>query len=346
MRLSSQLRTGQFRFGSLQPFLIPKDNGKNRLICVPNVADRVVQRAILDYLTPKNGGWLANGVSFGFVPDLGVPDAVKLAVKYRGVRPWVFKTDITAFFDRIDRKQLLDRVRSQLRQRSLHSLIESAIDCEILARTERMRKSLRAMDIREGRGVRQGMPLSPFFANLVLAPFDKACTARGLAAIRYADDLIFFATSKAEAVELQKFCLEQLDALNLQIPELGSGSKTQIYEPNEPAEFLGVELRLATAGGYEVAISPLHMQKIKQRIYSYGNLQELRTRGLDVTKFGNSLRSSTAAYGATYSYCCNAQDLLNHLNSWQKATMTSIVKALGLEPGNLTIDQRWFLGLE
>lgn len=344
-QLSSRLRSGRFEFGPLQPFLIQKDNGKNRLICVPNVGDRVVQRAILDYLTPKNGGWLANGVSFGFVPDLGVPDAVKLAVKYRGMQPWVFKTDITAFFDRIDRKQLLDRVRSQLRQRSLHPLIESAIGCEIQAQSDKMRKSLRAMDIREGRGVRQGMPLSPFFANLVLAPFDRACTERGLAAIRYADDLIFFATSKMEAADIQDFCLRQLDALNLQIPALGSGSKTQIYGPDEPAEFLGVELRRAIGGGYEVAISPSHMQKIKQRIYSYGNLQELRMRDLDVTKFGNSLRSTVKAYGATYAYCSNVQDLLNHLDSWQKVTMTNIVKALGLEPGNLTADQRWFLGI-
>jgi len=344
--ISGALLARRFAFSELQPFFVPKPNGKRRLICVPTVRDRVVQRAILDFLTPKHGGWLANGVSYGFVPDLGVPDAVKLAVKYRAERPWVFKTDIAAFFDRIDRPLLLGRVHSQIRHRSLHELVESAIGCEIHVGGDDMRAKLKMLDIRPGRGVRQGMPLSPFFANLMLAPFDRACKARNLAAIRYADDLIFFAQSEVEALEVQAFCLEQLSALRLEIPELGEGSKTQIYRPEQPAEFLGVELRVASAGGYEVAISSEHMAQIKQRIYTFGNLNELHARGLNVTKFGNALRSATAAYGTTYSFCSNATDLLNHLSSWEQETIMKIVKSLGIDLAKMTAEQRWFLGLD
>lgn len=345
-QLSLALRSGTFAFSPLQPFFIPKPNGKKRLICVPTVADRVVQRAILDYLTPKNGGWLKNGVSHGFVPDLGVPDAVKLAVRYRAERPWVFKTDITAFFDHIDRTLLVDRVKSQIRHRSLHALMASAAGCEIQADRESVRKNLRTLDIRAGRGVRQGMPLSPFFANLLLAPFDRACTDRGLFAIRYADDLAFFAASKNDAIAIQAFCESQLHALQLEIPALAEGSKTQIYAPEHAAEFLGVELRPAAAGGYEVAISSAHMREIKSRIYSYGNLAELRSRGLDITKFGNALRAAAAAYGATYAYCSNAADLQNHLKSWERETLIRVVRELGIDVTRLSPDQTWFLGIE
>lgn len=343
--ISARLRTGAYRFSSLQPFFIPKSNGKKRLICVPTIADRVVQRAVLDFLTPKNGGWLANGVSHGFVPDLGVPDAVGLAVRYRAARPWVCKTDISAFFDRIDRSLLLHRVEAQIKHRSLHFLLKSAIACEIAITKASVGRDLKVLDIRVGRGVRQGMPLSPFFANLLLKPFDEACKAQGLSAVRYADDLIFFADTEEQAKHILTFCTDNLKALKLQIPELGEGSKTQIYGPHDAAEFLGVDLRLSGRGEYEVAIPSRLMQEIKNRIYSYGNLTELRARGLDVTKFGNALRSSTAAYDATYAFCANHKDLKNHLHTWERETLTRVVRALGIDVQTLTDDQQWFLGV-
>jgi len=343
--ISTAIRGGSYRFSSLKPFLVPKPNGKNRLICVPTVSDRVVQRAMLDFLTPRNG-WIANGVSFGFVPDLGVPDAVKLAVTYRADAPWVFKTDITAFFDRIDRGLLIQRVRSKIKHRSLHALMESVASCEIHHEGDAMARKLKALDVRAGRGVRQGMPLSPFFANLMLEPFDRACKEKNLGAIRYADDLAFFTSSEDEARTVQQFCVQELTALRLDIPELGQNSKTRIYGPTESAEFLGVDLRAAAGGQFEVAVSSELMHQIKQRIYLYGNLSELQTRGLDITRFGNALRAAVAAYGATYSYCANAKDLKNHLASWEQEVMTRIIRELGIDVNALSSGQRWFLGLE
>ena len=342
-RLSSDLRSRRFVFGDLQPFFIPKKGGR-RLICVPAVKDRVVQRAILDYLTPKSG-WLSNGVSHGFVPDLGVPDAVKLAVHYREQKPWVFKTDITAFFDRIDRALLTARVSGQVRHRSLHPLLQSALGCEIRAETKSVRSNLKTLDIRRSRGVRQGMPLSPFFANLMLSPFDRACQRNGLMAVRYADDLIFFASSEEEAIGLQGFCLAQLGSLNLEIPELSSTSKTKIYAPSEAAEFLGVELRPSNESRYEVAVPQSVMDDIRTRILSYGSLDELKARNLDVAKFGNALRAAVSAYAATYAFCSNGQDLQNNLDAWEQSASLRVAKALGIKVGALSDTQRWFLRL-
>ena len=42
--------SGGYQFQSLRAHLIPKANGKTRVICVPTVQDRIVQRAISDYL--------------------------------------------------------------------------------------------------------------------------------------------------------------------------------------------------------------------------------------------------------------------------------------------------------
>lgn len=50
-RLAQDLGQGVYHFSKLRPFLIPKANGsKERVICVPTVGDRLVQRAICRYL--------------------------------------------------------------------------------------------------------------------------------------------------------------------------------------------------------------------------------------------------------------------------------------------------------
>ncbi len=43
-----------------------------------------------------------------------------------------------------------------------------------------------------GVGVRQGMPLSPILANLVLSEFDGKIEKSGLKMVRYADDIAIF----------------------------------------------------------------------------------------------------------------------------------------------------------
>ena len=156
---------------------------------------------------------------------------------------------------------------------------------------------------------------------------------------------MFFTSSEDEARTVQQFCIRELTALRLDIPELGQNSKTQIYGPAESAEFLGVDLRAVAGGQFEVAVSSELMHQIKQRIYLYGNLTELQARGLDITRFGNALRAAVAAYGATYSYCANAKDLKNHLASWEQEVMTRIIRELGIDVNALSSGQRWFLGL-
>lgn len=342
--ISDRLRRGKFKFSNLDPHFVPKKDGKPRVICSPIVADRIVQRSILD-VAGKHQAWLLNPVSYGFVYERSVEKAAKKATEYRAKNPWVFKTDITKFFDCIDRVELRKKVVKQVRQKSLHSLILSAIDCEIATVDESTAVKIKKQGIRTGVGVRQGMPLSPFFANLYLAKFDRACVDRGLSVLRYADDLIFFAESEQQARDLSEFCETELQKIGLSIPMISSEGKSQIHPPDEAAGFLGVELAPAAAGAYVVAISQKQLDFIKSSIYEISSLAGLRQRNLDMARFGSSLAARCAAYAAVYEYCANSALLNTCLSDWQAAVKAKIAIELGIDISKLSKNGRWFLGL-
>ncbi len=190
------------------------------------------------------------------------------------------------------------------------------------------------------------MPLSPFFANLFLADFDRACVNKGLHVLRYADDLLCLATTESEAKDYEEFCIAELSKLNLAIPKLADATKTHIYPPSAPAEFLGVELAPIANGRYEVRIGQKQLDAIKDRFYTLSSLDELKRRNLDFTRLGNSLASRRAAYGAAYEFCANQDHLISCVTDWSKAVLRKVAQQLGIKVDSLSADGRWFLGLE
>jgi len=148
-------REGGYRFAMLRAVTVPKGNGKDRIICVPTVRDRIVQRSIVSFLAAGDRCRLANDVSFGFIPGRSVGDAVKRAQSLRREKQWVYKTDITAFFDSIARDVLEEKIVHHVRDRSLHQVLITALNCEIAPTSNSKNKRIEAVGIKSGKGVRQ-----------------------------------------------------------------------------------------------------------------------------------------------------------------------------------------------
>ena len=92
-------------------------------------------------------------------------------------------------------------------------------------------------------------------------------------------------------------------------------------------------------------ISSTQMERIKQKIKSYGNVKELINRGYDITKFGNALESTVRAYEAVYEDCANIADLKSHMDNCKRAALEDIFGQLGVDLKNLSNAQRQFLCL-
>jgi retron-type reverse transcriptase len=344
--LSLSLRSAEgYQFRGLRPYVAIKPNGKKRVICVPTVRDRIVQRAALQFLSDGDKLSLANSVSFGFVPGRGVELAAETACKKRKAQPYVYKTDISAFFDNVDRSQLERLVNTVVRQRTLRSLLIRALHTEIDEQDPRVLRDIADAKIVSGKGVRQGMPLSPFFANLYLRSFDKAVVRAGLNMVRYADDLIFLAADQEKCHEIHRFVVDQLGQLGLSVPDFGVDSKTKISTPDQAAEFLGVELTPATSGSYVLQITGPQIRKACDRIKSVCDSGKARLTGSTLTVIQNNVAAVKTGYLEAYRFTNNIHELERFLNVAHGKEISQLIRNMtGIDVGSLPPAARQFLG--
>ena len=273
-KLTNLIRNDCYLPDHLTAFFIPKPHSnKERVICIPTVKDRLVQRSLLYYLNEK-GYNFNNKISYGFIKGLGDPvkaagaDAVQLRNKF----PWAYKADISAFFDRIEREKLKQLVQTKIPQKSLHSIIFKMIDSEIDRSNPTIDKKLTSKGIVKHLGLRQGMPISPYLSNLYLADFDKAVIKTGIPMIRYADDIIAFARSEEECLEIHEYCKKQLKNIGLEIPEIDKEDKTVIAAPNKTIEFLGLGIAKTKKAGYNLIVTDDQIAKIKTKLFEMTDL--------------------------------------------------------------------------
>jgi RNA-directed DNA polymerase len=319
--IKKRLHDGTHGFSRLRPFFVQKHGStKERVICIPTVRDRIVQRAIISYLDSSKKLPTHNASSFGFIKGLGTTKAIERAVELRSVYDWCVKADIESFFDQIPRALLKDRVAAALQNHSLVPLICNAIDCEIKGTADEVTRAA-AQGIKFGRGIRQGMPLSPVLANLVLSKFDRAVESHRIPMVRYADDLLLFFSSEEEAKQGQIFVQEQLARVDLKL----SGTKTVVCGPHNNIAFLGLEIAfLDKLEKYVARISRHQIRKIQDKLedgYSYEKSAVPPNTLNDATV---RLSRSIAAYLGVYRSAHNYPALLAELDKTMRVILSNM----------------------
>ena len=344
--LSQQLRNKSgYQFSALQAHLVPKKDGRDRVICVPTVRDRVVQRAIVDFLSKGDRCGLANAVSFGFIPGRSVEKAVERARALRREFPWAYKTDISSFFDSIPRSVLHERIRRYVHGRSLHRLLIAASESEIQATSGSREKRIKQAGIMKGRGIRQGMPLSPFFANLILKEFDRSIQAAAIPMVRYADDLICFSKTQFDVPAIHSTVEAALKKEGLEIPQPGPSSKTQLFAPNDAAEFLGLHLRQQN-GDYLLEVSKEQTLKIRQRIIEFADFSTLQRAKIDLGGFFRRIDGMIAGYSGAYAFAHNAAHFERALDGAREDAVERLFSVgLGIPIGSISTEGKKFLGI-
>lgn len=222
--LRASVLAGSYHPSRLRLLTIPKSTpGQWRILRIPTIDDRVLQRAVLQVLSPIFETRFLD-CSFGYRPGRGLREAVQriLDLREQGYA-WVLDADIDAFFDSVNHALLLRMLQDSIADERLLRLIEAWL-------------SIRNGSKTPGQGIPMGSPLSPLLANVFLHPLDAALIHRGYHPVRYADDFIVLCESRGIAEQVYIEVEAALAELFLQYEP----SKTQISSFEEGFTFLGV----------------------------------------------------------------------------------------------------------
>ena len=236
-QLRDELVSGSYQPLPTRKHAIPKRGAGERILQIPCIRDRVVQGALKLILEPIFEADFQPG-SYGYRPKRTAHQAVaQVAEAIVQHKTRVIDLDLASYFDNVQHHQLLAMVARRVSDPAILHLLKL-----ILRATGR-------------KGLPQGGPLSPLFANIYLTPVDQMLekaqktTRQGryryVAYARWADDLVILVDGYRRHDWL-------LDAVNrrvreelakLGIPVNEQKSRVVYLERDEAFTFLGFDFR-------------------------------------------------------------------------------------------------------
>lgn len=248
--LRQQLLEGTYKPGPVRRKSIPKPDGSERHLGIPNVVDRLVQQAILLVLTPIFDPTFSES-SFGFRPNRSAHEAIHLVQEHiRAGYRWCVDMDLAKFFDTVQHDVLMNRVARRIRDKRLLRLLGNYLRAGVMVDTDFHPSN---------EGTMQGGPLSPLLANILLDDFDKEMESRGHRFVRYADDFLVFSKTEESATRVFK-SVERYLTRRLKL--VVNHDKSRVC-PTDDVEYLGYRFR---GFGGRLEVSSKNLRKFKDRV--------------------------------------------------------------------------------
>lgn len=221
-----KLSKGEYSFSIPKKHLINKSHGKKRKVYTYSDDEMQVLKYIsfllyeYDYLFSKN--------LYSFRKNISVKNAVKSLQVTKNIKNmYGYKVDIKNYFNSINTNILLNNLKLDIKDIDLYNFFVDIINNPYVIFEEKQ--------IVESKGAIAGNPISAFLANYYLREIDEYFWNQKLFYIRYADDIIIFAKTKAE-IELYKNKLyEFLKKYKLEV----NHNKEHFYDIGDSFEFLG-----------------------------------------------------------------------------------------------------------
>jgi RNA-directed DNA polymerase len=317
--LSSQISRGTFRFPPAKGIPIAKqrpdgskDRTKIRPIVLAPVQSRIVQRSILDGLATVTSlqPYAENAFSFGGIRKktdqlAAVPAAVQgvLSAIADGGQ-YVMFADIRAFFTKIPKSVVTDIVARSTNDSEFMDFFSEAIRTELENMAE-LKERAQAFPI-EAIGVAQGNSLSPLLGNILLHDFDQRMNEGDCVCLRYIDDFIILAPTRAAAKARMRRAVQMLSAFEMSLSE--EKSSREPISVTQKFDFLGIEFNNGFIRPSEKAIIKLEnnvRERLKQSAHKMRSTKrgDLLPRGYSLAATINRIDGIVRGWGKHYQFC-------------------------------------------
>lgn len=220
---------------------IPKPGGGMRELLIPDFADRVAQRAVLQTIEPGLDA-LFSDASFGFRRGRGretARDRIE-QLRARGFTS-VAETDVQQFFDTVGWWRVETRLRCLFGR---DPLVEQLM---------RWVESPRSDGVSRTQGLPQGAVLSPLLSNVMLDHLDRVLAGSACHCVRFADDMLILCRTPAQAEAALALTATTLADAGLQLKP----GKTGITDFDRGFRFLGYRFVRSLAVESEDDAAPL-----------------------------------------------------------------------------------------
>ena len=247
MWLYEQLKNGIYKHGGYTEFYVSEP--KRRKIEKSRYIDRIVHRWVVDNFLIPNFQSQFIYTSYACIKNKGmhrsafyVQNAMRKAKREWGENYYIIKTDVSKYFNSIDKKILIEILQRKIKDKKLMWLIN-----EILYAQKREK------------GLEIGNYTSQVFANIYLNEVDQYIKheLKMKYYVRYLDDSIIFAQTKQEAKEV----LEKVRIIIRKKLKLELNDKTQIFKAKQGVNFCGYKIN-----EYRLKLRNRGKKKLKKKI--------------------------------------------------------------------------------
>ena len=159
----SAIRQEKYRWSPARTVLIPKKNGKQRRLGIPEWRDRLLQEVIRSLLEAYYEPTFAD-TSHGFRPNRGCHTALVRVQKFWKGTKWWIEGDISEYFDTIDHETLMEILGRSIKDNRFLTLIRRHLAAGYMEE-KRLVTSIS--------GTPQGGILSPLLSNIYLNQLDQ-----------------------------------------------------------------------------------------------------------------------------------------------------------------------------
>jgi len=222
----NRLASGSYFPPPVKEVSIPKSNGKERLLGVPTLRDRVAQEVIREELE-KELEPRFHASSYGYRRGKSAKQAVEACKQNCWKMEYVVDVDIKGFFDNIDHGCMMEFLRKNTAQRHILLYSERWLKAPVL-------KISGELVTERTKGTPQGGVISPLLANLYLHEVVDTWiqeTMQGVVFERYADDIIIHTKSMRQSEYVLNKLRKRLQEYGLEL----SDEKTKIVHCNKPS---------------------------------------------------------------------------------------------------------------